>query len=169
MHERKQMNASKFKTIREALGLSAKWIAEQANVQIRTALYWESGRIKIPDDVIEIVKRTEDMIDNNVRHTISIYDQAISKHKTIDTVVLLRYRNDEDLWFFKKEMQPWPNSTHGALIFQTYKALKSIGAHADIVFMEKDQYLEWLNSRKDSESLRSEWASNQITKKSEKQ
>lgn len=48
------MTPAEFKTIRESLGLTAQWIAENAGVKLRTAQYWEAGRMAVPVDVEQV-------------------------------------------------------------------------------------------------------------------
>jgi DNA-binding transcriptional regulator YiaG len=49
------MTSQELKALRESLGLSQQWLADQAGVQKRTVAYWESGRNQVPKDVAEII------------------------------------------------------------------------------------------------------------------
>lgn len=49
------MTSAQLKALRESLGLSQQWLADQSNVQKRTVAYWESGRNQVPEDVSDII------------------------------------------------------------------------------------------------------------------
>jgi len=51
------MTSEQLKALRESLGLSQQWLADQANVRKRTVAHWESGRNNVPVDVAEIILR----------------------------------------------------------------------------------------------------------------
>lgn len=46
-----RMTAAEFRTVREYLGLTAEWVADQLGVALRTVRRWEHGHSPIPDGV----------------------------------------------------------------------------------------------------------------------
>ena len=52
-------NSAQLKTLRESLGLTLQWVADAANVKLRTAQYWEAGRMSVPKDIIEKLMEVE--------------------------------------------------------------------------------------------------------------
>jgi len=162
------VTAAELKTIRESLGLTTQWIADQAGVRLRTAQYWEQGdRMSVPGDVADMLLKIDQQLDTAVKQSIDVVQEIINKNGKPEEIVLVRYRNDSDLWHFRPDMKPLPASTHAVLLARMSKAL----AHIDIVFrieyMEPEEYKNWLGNKKDSEANRSQWAAMKCSDKSE--
>lgn len=152
------MTAAEFKTIRESLGLTAQWIADQAGVKLRTAQYWEAGRMAVPVGVAKMLKGIDETIQSSVANALAHVDQLSNQHGEPSEITLLRYRTDADLWRFRPDMKPLPATTHAAMLARLSRGLRSRGIPSIIKFMEPVQYLAWLNGRSDTESERSAWA-----------
>lgn len=156
------MTAAELKTLREALGLTTQWLADQAGVGLRTAQYWENGgRMAVPDDVAALIYGIDDQLDAVVYEAIAHAEAISSKKRTPEKVVLVRYRKDEDFWSFRPDMRPLPKTTHATLLFRIWRALSLRNIPTIIEYMEPDIYRTWLGKRKDTESMRAEWAAGQ--------
>jgi len=80
-----------------------------------------------------------------------------------ETVVLLRYRTDADLWHFRPDMKPLPASSHAALLSRLRRALWTAGVPSVIEYMDTGEYLAWLGARQDSEAMRAAWSAGSPT------
>jgi len=152
------MTPAELKTIRESLGLTAQWIADHAGVKLRTAQYWEAGRMAVPDDVVAMLGRIDQMLNSTVEQAVTHIDDMSDQHSEPSDVVLLRYRTDADLWRFRPDMKSLPTTTHAAMLARLRRALWRRGIKTNIEYMEPEEYLTWLGKRKDSEAERAAWA-----------
>lgn len=126
---------------------------------LTTVRYWESGHMPVPADVAQQVQTTEESIEHAVSHAIDQVRKAIKQHGAApESVSLLRYRTDEELWAFRPDMRGLPATCHAALISRVRRALWAEGAHSVIQFMDPRAYHDWLAGREDTEALRSAWA-----------
>ena len=53
------MGPAELKTIRESLGLSARWLADRAGVLQRSVQYWEAAAAAVPEDVADLILRID--------------------------------------------------------------------------------------------------------------
>ena len=158
------MTAAELKTLRESLGLTTQWIADQASVQLRTAQYWEHGkRMAVPDDVSSMLINIDEQLDRTVEQSMEVVKSKFKELGDPEVVVLVRYRTDDDLLRYRPDMKPLPTTTHGVLLNRIRKSLALIGVESVIEYMEPAEYQAWLGKRKDSESLRSVWAASKCS------
>lgn len=154
-----KLNPAEFKTLRESLGLSAQWVADQSGVILRTAQRWDSGRpgidVKVPEDVVAMLEKINSQLITMVNQAVDIVDSAKPKPNRIFVV---RYRTDEDLWHFSPDFEPLPYTCHGAMLGRLMLALSGRDIEFGCRYMDRENYLGWLGDRKDSEILRSAWA-----------
>lgn len=155
------MTPAELKTMREAVGLSVPDLAALADVQERTVRYWESGRNSVPDDVAAMVLGVDNQLSTLAAQTLTLVREVIDQHGRPEDITLLRYRENADLWHFRPDFKPLPTTTHGALLARCRAALDDLHVKTRIVYMEPQVYGQWLEGRKDSEMLRSEWAASQ--------
>ena len=159
MPERISMTPAELKTLREKWGLSAQWIADQAQVSIRTVRFWESGRSAVPEDVAALMMITDMRLE-------SIVDAAVEYISSLEQpptdVVLVRYKTDEDLHHYRPDMIEFPARTHGIVLALTKSEIEIAveDVNVRIVYLEPEQYEAWLKltKKKDSEQTRAEWA-----------
>jgi transcriptional regulator with XRE-family HTH domain len=152
------MNGAELKTIRESLGLSLQWLADKASVSHRSAAYWEAGA-KIPNDVIKLILSLEKSVNNAVANAlISIIDATENQQGLPDRIVLVRYKTDQDLWRFRKDMAGFPASYHASILYRLRTEITKLGIACHVVWLDPIKYIEWLGNREDSESMRSAWA-----------
>lgn len=151
------MSPAELKSMREFLGLTLGWVAEQAGVAIRTAQYWESGRQRVPADVAQMLTD----LDGRVEAIINPLADAVESLAPEDRpaqIVLLRYKSDADLWDFRPDMAGLPTSFHASMLNRLQRLFWAAGVKTGIQYMRKEHYLEWLGDREDSEISRAEWA-----------
>lgn len=153
------MTAAELKTLRESLGLTLKWVADQAGVKLRTAQYWEQGENQVPADVAEMLKNVNNQLWAMVEQTSETIKEAIKEHGSPAQIDLVRYRTDADLWRFQPEFSPLPATCHGMLLSRIMREIDFLPVR--IIYMQPENYEAWLNGRKDSSELRARWASEQ--------
>lgn len=151
------MTSAELKTTRESLGLTADWLAKKAGVQLRTVRYWESGRNAVPKDVAKIMTDLQTWRDSAVAAMVQSYEGATPKP---DEIVLLRYRDDAQLWTHHPGFEGLPVTFHASALLAAQKALQAIGCRVKIVYMNSEAYTHWLAVQgfEDSESARTQWA-----------
>jgi len=152
------MTPAEFKTMRESLGLTAQWIADNAGVKLRTAQYWEAGRMAVPADVASMLESIDKMLNFSVAQAIEHIDDMSSQHGAPADVALVRYRTDADLWRFRPDMRPFPTTTHAEMLSRLRRALDLRNIPSLIEFMEPEEYFAWLAGRPDTETERANWA-----------
>ncbi|NKD46315.1 DUF1870 family protein [Haematospirillum jordaniae] len=152
------MSPAEFRTTREALGLTAQWVANFARVSLRTAQYWEEGRRVVPSSVEDALEAIDQALEASITQALEQVDALIDSGNGPDEIVLIRYRTDEDLWAFRPDMRPLPASTHAAMLARLRRALRARGVTTFIEFMKPEEYRRWLGARPDTEDARAEWA-----------
>jgi len=152
------MTPAEFKTIRESLGLTAQWIAANAGVKLRTAQYWEAGRMAVPADVASMLDRIDKILDSAVAQAVAHIDELAEHHGAPPEITLVRYRTDADLWRFRPDMKPLPAATHAAMLSRLRRVLWSRSIPSVIEFLDPDEYTTWLAGRQDTETERANWA-----------
>lgn len=151
--------AAHLKTLRESLGLTAQWLADQAGVRLRSVQYWESGRSKVPADVCNMLKNIDESLNGSVERAVEHINEVKAETGAYpEEVVLIRYRTDDDLWQFREDMRPLPTTTHAEMLARMRREFAKINVQTQIVYMDANAYLTWLGDRVDDEAARSEWA-----------
>lgn len=161
------MNGAEFKTLREACGLSVSDMAKLAispktgePVGERTVRYWESGAFSVPDDVAQLLLELDNKLSEAFNAVFQELQEAIELKRDIPKVLhFVRYRENEDLWYFKPDMKGLPATYHAALLNRIRMALSNIGCETRIIWMDPAAYHKWLGTMIDNESIRAIWAS----------
>ncbi|MDD3757721.1 MAG: DUF1870 family protein [Advenella sp.] len=157
-----KMTPAEMKTIRESLGLSAQWVANQAGVKLRTVQYWESGRNAVPDDVAQMLIGIDGQLWGIVAQAVDQIRQAADEAGALpEQLDLIRYRKDEDLWHFQPEFSPLPATCHAMLLSRLIREIEPLKIPVRIIYMQSEKYILWLDGQADSADLRAEWASEQ--------
>ena len=106
-----------MKDLRESLGLSVEWVAEQTGMSANSIKNIESGAKKAPQSVMNFLKQIDAMIDNSVNQVV---EQIVKAERLTGTLPeqldLVRYNDDVDLWHYQPEFKPLPATCHAALI-----------------------------------------------------
>jgi transcriptional regulator with XRE-family HTH domain len=152
------MTPAELKTYREALGLTVQWLADKSGVSHRSACYWESGKVRVPHDVAQLISTLHGKI-----HAAA--DEAVKQVNTIaiatqipEQVNLLRYKTDGDLHRYRKDFIGLPVTAYAALLNIIARELRLMGISVHIVYFDENKYRAWLGDRSDDESMRSVWA-----------
>lgn len=151
------MSPAEFKTLREYLGLTITWVAERAGVGVRTVQYWESGRSKVPADVINMLTALDSNAERAVSEALKLA-MAMTADQRPERIVLLRYLTDADLHRYRPDMTGLPTTAHAALLARVQRALWALGLQVSIEYMQPEAYETWLDGRSDNEAMRAAWA-----------
>ena len=107
------MHPSEFKTLREAVGLSISTLVKVIDVDERSIRKWESGKKKLPKDVIEAVVAIDQLLTDTANLA---FDEFQKTPK--DSVVLHRYIEEEDYLSAHPEFEGLPITTYGVALFR---------------------------------------------------
>lgn len=131
------MNAAEFKTLREYLGISSQWIADQLSVSLRAVQHWESGRNAVDTNAAALLIRIDNLFEEKIEFLIAqVYDLS-AKNRMPETMTLTRYRNDS--WQLAQDILPLPACSHATLIARMRRALLKEGIHVQIEYGEVDE------------------------------
>lgn len=151
------MTPAELTTIREVCGLSLPQLAATMGVHERTARYWESGQVRVPDDVVSYVVRLDAQMASAAVESAELLARA-----TDTDVVMIRYRTDADLHRYRVDLRGMSASMHAAMIARVRAALLTKGVDTRIVFMEPSAYDAWRDLRPDNECVQAAWALHQL-------
>ncbi|MEV6219882.1 hypothetical protein [Nocardia sp. NPDC051833] len=102
------MTAAEFKVVREFLGLTTRWLADELGIQERTVQRWDGGQSTVPEwarERIEAIEtETAELVSASIDHLSDARDPGI-----------LTYRSDNDYRSHHPELR-WPASWHRAVI-----------------------------------------------------
>lgn len=117
------MKSAELKTIRESLNLTLQDVADQANVKLRTAQYWESGGWTVPEDVAEYLSELDRKVD--------LFVEAENKKIQSDKVLLVRCKSEPEV----KEIAPFFTvATHAAALARLRRKLLERGVEVDMEY-----------------------------------
>lgn len=103
-----RMSPAEFRVVREFLGLTTRWVADQLRVAERTVHRWESGVSPIPDGVRMQIEQWEQI-------TAQVVTEGIENLLDLPDPALGTYRSDED-YRAAEPGEPWPASWHRAVV-----------------------------------------------------
>ncbi len=109
------MTPAELKVVRESLGVTTKWLAEQANVTEVSVKRWETD-YRVPDDVAVLVEGLES-------EQASQAARYIAACKDVPEPTILTYRVDKDL----PDDYPYPASFHRAVVALVAKEVLGLG------------------------------------------
>lgn len=108
MPDDERMTDAEFRVIREYLGFTPEWLADQLKVSARTVRHWEAGKYAIPDGVrleLESLEaRTGEFVGNAVAALMDAPEPGV-----------LTYRTDAEYHAAHPEV-PFPASWHRAVV-----------------------------------------------------
>ena len=149
-----------MKDLRESLGLSIEWVAEQTGMSANSIKNIESGAKKAPQSIMNFLKQIDDVINQSVNQAAEQITEAERLTGALpEQLDLVRYNNDADLWRYQPEFKPLPATCHAALINRLMDKIKPLGVPIHLVWLRPDEYETWLNGREDSQKMRAMWAS----------
>lgn len=112
------MHPAEFKTLREAIGLSISTLVKVIDVDERSIRKWESGKKKLPLDVIEQVVAIEQLITDTANKAFEDF-----KKSPQDPVILQRYVEEEDYLNAHPEFEGLPITSYGVVLFRLRQKL----------------------------------------------
>lgn len=107
------MHPAEFKTLREAVGLSISTLVKVIDVDERSIRKWESGKKKLPKDVIEAVVAIDQLLTDTANLAFDEFQKTPQ-----DSVVLHRYIEEEDYLNAHPEFEGLPITTYGVALFR---------------------------------------------------
>lgn len=158
------MTPAEFRTLREALGLSATQVAQLTGYALRTVKNWDEGTRRIPAAVevrlLEIEAAVEKVVAGAVQ---AVKETAEEQGGLPESVSLVRYRTDTDLHRYRPDMAGMPASLHAAMLARLRRELFKMGVVSRIVYMRSQDYEDWRKRAgwEDCEEARAGWASMQ--------
>lgn len=154
------MRPAEFKTIRENLGLTSAWVANQAGVSMRKVKYAEAGaegRTRISDDLVAFIERLESEA--------SAWTRSIAeKLSGLPEVVLVRFADDQELWRFCPQLEPLPAVAYAARLYRLRQLLLANGQRVSIDYADPTEFQAWLGGRRNSSAARQEWLAEKLFK-----
>lgn len=121
------MTPAELKTIREAISLSVPDLAALAGVHERTVRYWESGRYTVSADVAAQVEAIDRQLTSMAAAALQQVRALAAEQGALPAeVVLVRYRENADLWHYHPGFRPLPASAHAAMLARTRAALADL-------------------------------------------
>ena len=148
------VNDIEFKLIREELHLSQTELAELWGVALRTLQRWEKGDFNIPKERQEELYKMILDVYKSVQNFLEVLNENTTDNKT--TLVLLAYNQ----WTYDGDFPHY--KIHYSSIAKCQSAAEKIGFKVRIVKFKPTEYTEWLAGRKDTQAMRSMWASLQV-------
>lgn len=128
-----QMTPAELKTLREALGLTCQWLADEAGVSMRTVQYWEAGRTAVPSDVAQILVMLDERVSAASKRLAT--DAEASARSPRERVTLTRYRCVEEMLAAGLALSEIPFGAQSAVIYRAKKLLEVAGLSVKIEFL----------------------------------
>jgi DNA-binding XRE family transcriptional regulator len=123
------MHAAEFKTLREAVGLTISTLVKVIDVDERTIRKWESGKKKLPADVIESVVAIDQLLTDTANQLFIERNQPSN-----GTVVLDRFIEEEDLLNAYPQFEGLPMSSYGVVLFRLRQKFIDAGVEVSIQY-----------------------------------
>lgn len=163
------MTGAELQTLREACGLSRDELGELTSVAARTIKHWEHGRTGVPADVAELVRKIDVLASLAANEAMQSVRMAIEQAGCMpDDVVMVRYRDAQDLAHYRPDMAGMPPALHGSIVNRLRLALPWLPGFerlpVRVVWMQPQAYEAWRSACQlpDTEATRSQWAAQQI-------
>lgn len=130
------MTGAELKTIRESLGLTARWCAENVGglAHIRSWQRWESDVVPVPTDVADEISAMDSAMTTQAGNACRVALERADKHGPTDVVDLIRYASDAELWAAQPEMNGLPATFHAAMLARTRANLIEAGFKVSIEY-----------------------------------
>ena len=124
------MHPAEFKTLREAVGLSISTLVKVIDVDERSIRKWESGKKKLPLDVIESLVGIDQLITDTAERAFSEFQKDLK-----DSVVLERYIEEEDYLNAHPEFEGLPITTYSVVLFRLRQKYIDLGIPVSIEYV----------------------------------
>jgi transcriptional regulator with XRE-family HTH domain len=123
------MHAAEFKTLREATGLTISTLVKVIDVDERTIRKWESGKKKLPADVIESVVSIDQLLTDTANQLFTELNKPSG-----ESVVLDRFIEEEDLLNAYPQFEGLPMSSYGVVLFRLRQKFIDAGVEVSIQY-----------------------------------
>jgi DNA-binding XRE family transcriptional regulator len=123
------MHAAEFKTLREAVGLTISTLVKVIDVDERTIRKWESGKKKLPADVIESVVAIDQLLTDTSNQLFNELNQ-----QSVQSVVLERFIEEEDLLNAYPQFEGLPMTSYGVVLFRLRQKCLDAGLEVSIQY-----------------------------------
>jgi predicted transcriptional regulator len=124
------MHPAEFKTLREAVGLSISTLVKVIDVDERSIRKWESGKKKLPADVIESLVGIDQLITDTAERAFVEFQKDPK-----DSVVLERYIEEEDYLNAHPEFEGLPITTYSVVLFRLRQKYMDLGIPVSIEYV----------------------------------
>lgn len=124
------MHPAEFKTLREAVGLSISTLVKVIDVDERSIRKWESGKKKLPADVIESLVGIDQLITDTTERAFVEFQKDPK-----DSVVLERYIEEEDYLNAHPEFEGLPITTYSVVLFRLRQKYMDLGIPVSIEYV----------------------------------
>jgi len=124
------MHPAEFKTLREAIGLSISTLVKVIDVDERSIRKWESGKKKLPLDVIESLVGIDQMVTDTANRMFTELQQDSKEN-----VVLHRYTEEEDYLTAHPEFEGLPITTFGVVLYRLRQKFIDAGIPVSIEYV----------------------------------
>ena len=118
------MRSAKYRTLREACGLSQQDAAVFHNVSLRTIGHWEAGRNNVPAGAAQELLGLNSTIEAGVTSVMTLFAELAGQHGQPDAITLTRYRSAADYTGSRPDREGLPHPCHNALIARTMLAMQ---------------------------------------------
>ncbi len=125
----KNMHAAEFKTLREAVGLSISTLVKVIDVDERSIRKWESGKKKVPQDVVERLVEIDALISDTAKNEFSNIQKSSQ-----ESVVLHRFIEEDDFHNAHPEFEDLPLTTYGVMLFRLRQKFIDLGVPVSIEY-----------------------------------
>lgn len=130
------MTGAEYKTLREALGLSAREAARFHRIASdRTIRHWENGRAPVPAGAADELRTIDAGIDRAVGEATAAYREQAGRGPA-ETVELYRYRDPAVYAASQPGREGLPIGAHGVLVDRARRALEALGVTVAIVYAD---------------------------------
>lgn len=124
------MHCAEFKTLREAVGLSISTLVKVIDVDERSIRKWESGKKKLPQDVVDAVLAIDQLINDTANQAFAEFQASPQ-----ESVVLKRYIEEEDFLNAHPEFEGLPITTYGVSLFRLRQKFIDAGIAVSIEYI----------------------------------
>ena len=163
--DREAISAEEFNSLVAEYGVTLECVAYIEEVPLETAKKWASGESPAFQDVefgITVMNTILDSVAEVYLDAVCEPSERTGNKLAGKTVVLGIYPADEDINFFEINSERLPAASHAVAVRRAANTLSAAGCVTRTVFLSRNEYLHWLDGRKDAETLRSEWRARKL-------
>lgn len=121
------MTGAEFLTMRESLGVTAQWVADELGISLRTVQFWEAERSAVPDRAGILLATIDSAIEATV-------DDVLRSARDTDGQVysLARYKDEASISATYPRLVNHAAKTQGVMLARAARALVAVGIQPQI-------------------------------------